>query len=159
MYDEFDKSLLDVLQHAGKSSAQDLAERTHLSATPCWRRVKRMEEDGVIEKYVAVLDPRKVGLHATAFVHVSLTDHTEATIARFDAFVQASDQVTECYSITGEADFVLKVMATDPEDLESFIMKELLGLGVVRASMTNFVLRRTKDTHALPLHGFAPGRG
>lgn len=153
-YDHFDRALLAVLQDHGKASAQDLADRTALSATPCWRRVKRMEEDGVIEKYMAVLDPKKLGLHATAVVFVSLTDHSEATIAAFDRFVQTTDQVIECFTITGDSDYMLKVMARDPEGLEDFIMKRLLASGVVRASRSNFVLRRTKAAHALPLHGF-----
>ena len=116
-----------------------------------------MEEDGVIEKYRAVLNPKKLGLNATAMVFVSLTDHSEDAIAAFDRFVQTNDQVIECYSVTGESDFMLKVMARDPEELEQFIMKRLLATGVVRASHTNFVLRRTKAPHKLPLHGFGVG--
>lgn len=153
-YDDFDRALLHALQKDGKASAQDLAGRVGLSASPCWRRVKRLEEDGVITSYTARLDPKKLGLHAMAYVHVSLTDHSEATIARFDDFVQGSDQVIECASITGDSDYVLKVMARDPEALEEFIMHKILRLGVVRASRTNFVLRRTKVATALPLHAF-----
>lgn len=149
--DEPDKRLLGLLQRNARLSTQELAGRTGLSASPAWRRVRRLEQDGVIRHYVAMLDPRRLGLHAVAYVHVSLLDHTEATISRFDAFVQAEDQIVECASITGSNDYVIKVYARDPEHLEFFIMRRLLALGVVRSSTTNFVLRQTKYTTALPL--------
>jgi Lrp/AsnC family transcriptional regulator, leucine-responsive regulatory protein len=149
--DNFDKRLLGLLQHDARLSTQELADRVGLSASPAWRRVRRLEQDGVIRGQVAILDPRKLGLHAVAYVHVSLLDHAEATIARFDQFVQAQDQVVECASITGSNDYVLKVVARDPEGLEFFIMRKLLALGVVRSSTTNFVLRQTKCTTELPI--------
>lgn len=149
--DDFDKRLLRLLQHDARLSTQELADRVGLSASPAWRRVRRLEQDGVIRGQVALLDPRKLGLHAVAYVHVSLLDHAEATIARFDQFVQAQDQVVECASITGSNDYVLRVVAKDPEGLEFFIMRKLLALGVVRSSTTNFVLRQTKFTTELPI--------
>ncbi len=149
--DDFDKRLLRLLQHDARLSTQELADRVGLSASPAWRRVRRLEQDGVIRGQVAILDPRKLGLHAVAYVHVSLLDHAEATIARFDQFVQAQDQVVECASITGSNDYVLKVVAKDPEGLEFFIMRKLRALGVVRSSTTNFVLRQTKCTTERPI--------
>ncbi len=149
--DESDKRLLALLQRDSRLSTQELASQAGLSASPAWRRVRRLEQDGFIRHYVAMLDPRLLGLHAVAYVHVSLLDHAEATISRFDAFVQAEEQVVECASITGSNDYVLKVYARDPEHLEFFIMRRLLALGVVRSSTTNFVLRQTKYTTALPL--------
>ncbi len=149
--DDFDKSLLRQLQHDAGLSTQQLADRAGLSVSPAWRRIRRLEQDGIIRTRVAMLDPRKLGLHAVAYVHVSLLDHAEATIGRFDAFVQAQDQVVECASITGSNDYLLKVFAHDPEDLENFIMRKLLALGVVRSSTTNFVLRQTKYTTELPI--------
>ncbi len=149
--DEFDKALLTLLQADGKASTQSLAEKTNLSVSPCWRRIRRLETDGVIEKYTAVLNPKILGLNALAYVHVSLIDHSEQTISRFDRFVQSSDWIIECSSITGENDYVLKVIAKDPEALEFFIMKRILALGLVRSSMTNFVLRRTKRSTSLPV--------
>lgn len=149
--DEFDKALLRQLQHDARLSTHQLADRAGLSVSPAWRRIRRLEQDGIIRTRVAMLDPRKLGLHAVAYVHVSLLDHAEATIGRFDAFVQAQDQVVECASITGSNDYLLKVFARDPEDLENFIMRKLLALGVVRSSTTNFVLRQTKYTTELPI--------
>ena len=149
--DDFDKRLLRQLQRDARVTTQELADHAGLSASPGWRRVKRMEETGLIRKHVAMLDPKLLGLHAVAYVHVSLQDHAEATMARFDAFVQRQDQVVECASITGADDYMLKVYARDPEDLEAFIMRKLLALGIVRSSTTNFVLRQTKYTTELPL--------
>ena len=146
-----DRKILALLQANGKLGARELAERLSLSASPCWRRVKRLEALGVIDRYVAVLDPRSLGLHAVAHVHVSLVDHAEKTIEDFDRFVQRHEQVIECSSITGDADYALKVVAPDAEGLERFMMRELLALGLVRSSTTNFVLRQTKRSTALPL--------
>ena len=149
--DEFDKRLLRLLQRDNSLSTQALAEQAGLSASPSWRRVRRLHEAGVIRKQVAMLNPRQLGLNAIAYLHVSLLDHTEATITRFDDFVQRHEQVVECASITGSNDYLLKVYARDPEDLEHFLMRQLLALGIVRSSTTNFVLRQTKYTTELPV--------
>jgi DNA-binding Lrp family transcriptional regulator len=149
--DPRDQALLEILQADGKTGTQTLAEKTGMSPSPCWRRVRKLEETGVIDRYVAVLDPRKIGLNARAYVHVSLLDHTEDTIRKFERFVLNEAQILECGSVTGADDYLLKVVATDPEALERFLMKRLLGLGLVRASTTHFVLRQTKQTTALPL--------
>ncbi len=149
--DVFDRNLLTVLQKEGRISTQDLAKAVNLSTSPCWRRIKKLEAAGVIDRYVALLQPKQLGLGAMAYVHVSLMDHREQTIQTFDEFVAFEDQILECCSITGTNDYVLKVVAKDPEDLEFFIMKKMLGLGIVRASTTNFVLRQKKYSTALPL--------
>lgn len=149
--DRSDRQILDLLQQNGALGAREIAEHVSLSPSPCWRRVKRLEESGVIDRYVAVLDSDSLGLRATAHVYVSLIDHTEATIEQFDQFVQEQDQIIECSSITGDSDYVLKVVAPDAQGLETFMMKRLLALGIVRASRTNFVLRKTKSSTALPL--------
>jgi DNA-binding Lrp family transcriptional regulator len=151
MLDKFDKQLLSELQRDGKASARDLAEKTNLSVSPCWRRIRRLEESGVIEKYVAILNRKQLGLNAMAYLHVSLMDHTTQTIEKFDRLVQSEDQVIECSSITGENDFVLTLVAKDPEDLEAFIMHKILAPGIVRSSLTNFVLRNTKSNTFLPV--------
>jgi len=105
----------------------------------------------VIERYAALLNANKLGLNARAYVHVSLLDHTEDTIDTFDRFVQHEPQIVECCAITGADDFLLKVIAPDPEGLEQFIMQKILRLGVVRSSTTHFVLRQKKYSTALPL--------
>lgn len=146
-----DKHILKVLQQEGRLSNQQLADRINLSTTPCWRRVRNLEKLGVIDRYVAILDPAKLGLHVMAYVQVSLLDHTEQTLDKLDDFVMNNDQVLECSSITGLGDYLLKVVATDAAGLDSFLMNKLLKLGIVRSTSTNFVLRQKKYTTALPL--------
>lgn len=149
--DSQDRKILEILQKDGKISMQNLAEQAQMSASPCWRRVQKLEKNGPIEGYVALLNPRQLGLHALAYIHVSLLDHSEDSINNFNRFVQEEAQIVECSSITGADDYLLKVVARDPEGLEQFIMKRILGQGVVRASTTHFVLRQTKYSTALPV--------
>ncbi len=151
MLDDYEVRILRTLQHHGRASTQELSEAVGLSASPCWRRMKRLEEDGYITRYAAVLDGKKLGLRAFAYVQISLIDHTEAAIKTFGDFVQGSPQVLECVSITGDSDYLLKVVASDPEALEAFIMKDILRLGVVRTTTTNFVLRQIKSGGPLPV--------
>jgi Lrp/AsnC family transcriptional regulator, leucine-responsive regulatory protein len=149
--DETDKRLLAILQTEGRLPVQELAARVGLSTSPCWRRVRRLEESGVIRGYAALVDARALGLLARAYVHVSLIDHSEETIRRFDAFVAQEAQIVECATVTGADDYLLKVVARDPEALEHFLMHRILRLGLVRASTTHFVLGQKKETTALPL--------
>ncbi len=149
--DRSDKRLLTLLQEDAKISSQDLADQVNLSVSPCWRRVRKLEDNGIIEKYVTLLDRRKLGLQTMAYVHVSLIEHTEDAIQTFDKFVAEQDQVIECSSVTGADDYLLKVVAENPEGLEKFLMQKMLRLGIVRSSTTHFVLRQKKYSTALPL--------
>ena len=148
---EADRRLLHLLQQNARASVQELADAAGLSSSPAWRRLKRLEDLGVIKGQVALLDPRKLGLGAMAYVQVSLTDHTEPTVARFDAFVKGQPQILECARVTGGFDYLLKVVTRDAEDLETFLMRQLLALGSVRTAATSFVLRQIKSTTELPL--------
>ena len=149
--DNYDRSILSVLQTDSKIGNQDLTDKVNLSTSPCWRRVKKLEDAGVIKGYVALLDPKVLGLTAMAYVHLALLDHRQETIETLDNFVETHAQVIECSSITGSNDYVLKVVEKDNESLEKFIMQQLLRLGIVRASTTNLILRQTKYTTSLPL--------
>lgn len=151
MLDAFERLILKALQRDGRASTQELSEAVGLSSSPCWRRVKRLEEDGYIMRYTAILDSKKLGLNAFAHVQVSLVDHSETTIQAFQAFIERDEQVLECASITGDFDYILKIVAKDPEALEQFIMQQILRLGVVRATTTNFILRQMKVSGALPV--------
>jgi Lrp/AsnC family leucine-responsive transcriptional regulator len=149
--DSFDRSILRVLQTDGKIGNQDLAEKVSLSSSPCWRRVKKLEDSGVIDRYVAMLNPKALGLTAMAYVHIALLDHRQETIETLDNFVATQDQIIECSSITGSNDYLLKIIEADNESLEKFIMQRLLRLGIVRSSTTNLILRQQKYTTAFPL--------
>ena len=149
--DNFDRSILRVLQADGKIGNQDLAEKVNLSSSPCWLGVRKLEDNGVIDSYVAKLNPKSLGLTAMAYVHIALLDHRQKTIETLDNFVATQDQIIECSSITGSNDYLLKIIETDTESLEKFIMQSLLRLGIVRSSTTNLILRQQKYTTALPL--------
>ena len=149
--DDADRRILRLMQQDATMSTQGLADAAGLSTSPAWRRLRRLIETGVIDRQVALVPPAKAGLHALAYVQVSLLDHTEATLARFDRFVQTEAQILECATITGTFDYQLKIVATDPEGLEHFLMRRMLSLGIIRSTVTHFVLRQTKYTTALPL--------
>ncbi|GAB1360800.1 Lrp/AsnC family transcriptional regulator [Rhodobacter sp.] len=149
--DAADRRLLQLLQRDARASTQELADAAGLSSSPAWRRLKRLEEAGVIRAQVALLDPRKLGLETLAYVQVILTDHVEATVAKFDAFVRNQGRVLECARIAGGFDYMLKVVCADAADLEEFLMRHLLALGIVRTSSTSIVLRQMKATTELPL--------
>jgi len=149
--DNYDRSILRVLQTDGKIGNQELASRVNLSNSPCWRRVKKLEDTGVINGYAAMLDPKALGLTAMAYVHIALLDHRQQSEETLDNFVEAQEQIIECSSITGSNDYLLKIVERDTESLEKFIMQQLLRLGIVRSSTTNLILRQKKYTTALPL--------
>ena len=149
--DHYDRSILRLLQIDGKIGNQELAERVNISNSPCWRRVKKLEDAGIISGYVAMLEPKSLGLTAMAYVHIALLDHRQQTIETLDQFVDAQEQIIECSSITGPNDYLLKIIEKDTESLEKFIMQKLLRLGIVRASTTNLILRQKKYTTALPV--------
>ena len=149
MLDSYDKAILAILQKNARITNQDLADQVNLSTAPCWRRVKKLEEEGVIKQYVALLDPAKVALNTLAYIEVSLTDHTEVTMSEFDDFIESTPEVLECYSVSGQYDYLLRVLVKDNLTLESFLMKKLLRRNIVKASNTFFALNQKKYTTQL----------
>jgi DNA-binding Lrp family transcriptional regulator len=149
--DNQDLLILRALQKNSNTNIQQLADQVNLSKTPCWRRVKKLEELGYIKKYVALLDQRKLDLSVMAYVQVSMNSHDLNTLRVFDAFVEQSPYILDCNSTAGNFDYVMKVIARDTEDLEKFIMRELLNTGVVQSTNTNLILRQKKSTTELPL--------
>ncbi|MCP8689014.1 Lrp/AsnC family transcriptional regulator [Marinobacterium sedimentorum] len=149
--DKTDRRLLRELQRNGRISNQELAERTSLSTAPCWRRLKKLEDSGVINRYVALLDSHKLGMQTMAFIHLSLLDHSDASIAAIDEFVEQSPEVMECYAITGSEDYLLRIVAEDMEALERFMMQKLLKLKGVKSTNSSLVLRQKKYTTELPI--------
>ena len=112
--DNYDQSILRVLQCDGKIGNQELAKKVSLSNSPCWRRIKKLEDSGVINGYVAMLNPRALGFSAMAYVHIALLDHTQPTIETLDNFVTEQEQIIECCSITGSNDYLLKIIEGIP---------------------------------------------
>ena len=149
--DDFDRSILQVLQADGRLPNSDLADRIGLSATPCLRRVKALEQAGVITGYRADLDRSRVGLGLTVMVGVKVDGHRdESATAIQDAF-KGMPEVISCHLVSGEADFLLEVVVTDLQGYEQFLLGKLLKLPMVKDIRSSFVIRTVKDKSPLPL--------
>ncbi len=151
--DRTDYKILRELQRDGRLSSQALAERIGLSTSPCWRRVKRLEQEGVITGSVAVVDPAKVGLQVIAIANVSLEDHHPDSVAEFDRLVSECPEILECHATSGQYDYMLKVICESIGAYDELLGKNILRCKAVHTVNTSFVLRSTKSTTALPLPG------
>lgn len=149
--DHTDCKLLDILQQEGRLANIELAERVALSPSPCLRRLKRMENTGVIRQYVALVDPLKVGLGLLAYVSVKLEKRGKSAVEGFARSVQLWPEVVTCYSMTGDLDYLLRVHVQDLEHYSRFVMNSLLTHPGVIDVKSSFALERVKDTTALPL--------
>jgi len=149
--DATDRSLLDALQRDGRATVGELAQAVSLSASPCWRRIRRLEEGGVIEGYHAHLDHAAVGLGVRGFVHLTMQDHTPRTMAAFEREIEAAPQVLACHNLSGRFDYQLEVVAPDLQAFSDYVRTTLRALPGVREISTNFVLKEIKRTHVLPL--------
>ena len=150
--DRIDKKILELLQLDAQISNQDLAEQVALSPSPCSRRVKHLEEEGYISKYVALLNPEKLGLELTIMVAVELDTHDSKKLQQFEKKIATMSQVTQCYMITGQAaDYMLKVMVPTLNDYQSFLLNKLTVIDGVSNVHSSFVLRRIVEKTALPL--------
>jgi DNA-binding Lrp family transcriptional regulator len=141
--DQGDVRLLRALQAQGRLTNQELAERVGMSTSPCWRRVRRLEETGVIRGYQAVLDRRKIGLGVLAFVRVGIDRHSDAEARQFEEDVMKLEEVITCYSVAGDADFLLQVVARDLDAYAEFAMTVIRRLPGIKEMHTTFVLRRS----------------
>lgn len=149
--DATDARLLDALQRNGRMSNADLAERVNLSASACHRRVQRLEAEGVIRGYVALLDPRKVGRPTTVFVEITLSGQADEVLDAFERAVARVPDVLECHLMAGSADYLLKVVANDTEDFARIHRRFLATLPGVAQMQSSFALRTVRQTTALPI--------
>jgi Lrp/AsnC family leucine-responsive transcriptional regulator len=151
--DAIDRRILAALQQHGRSTYDELATAVGLSASATLRRVKRLEEEGVIAGYVALLAPERVGLGLTAYINVRLAKHSGPgnPIDSFTAAVQAWPEVVECVALSGEMDYLLRVLVHDMAHYSRFVMDQLLKHAAVQDCKTSFMLRRLKGTTAVPL--------
>lgn len=150
--DRTDRAILDVLQHNGRISNVDLAEKVHLSPSPCLRRVQALEASGIIRQYVALLEPSGVGLGLLAFVSVKLEKRGKMPSQEFAKAVQGWSEVVACYSLTGDMDYLLRVNVRDLDDYSRFMMNRLLKYAGVIDTRSSIVLERIKETTAVPLN-------
>jgi Lrp/AsnC family leucine-responsive transcriptional regulator len=150
--DRTDLRILEVLQREGRLSNQEVAERVSLSPSPCLRRIRRLEEAGVIRGYVALVDPHAVGLGLLAYVSVKLEKRGRMPLEDFRARVQTWPEVVACYAMTGDMDYLLRIHVQDLDHFSRFVMDQLLNQPGVVDVKSSFALDRVKDTTALPLH-------
>ncbi len=139
--DAFDRQILNLLQSDGRMTNQDLADRIGLSPSPCLRRVRRLEERKVISQYVALVDPDAVGLHVTAFIRVRLHQQGEHHLGGFERAIAGFPEVMECYLMTGEADYQLRVVVPSLEAFEQFLRSKLTRIESVSSVTTSLALR------------------
>lgn len=151
--DATDFRMLRALQKNGRISTTDLAAAMGLSATPCARRLKRLEDEGYIRGYQARLDPKKVGCGLQAFVQIRLGDHAEQTVTDFQAAVLRRPEVVGCYAITGNSDFLIHVMTADLDALSEFTTRTLLRMPGIRETQSSIVLSVLKADGAVPVMG------
>jgi Lrp/AsnC family leucine-responsive transcriptional regulator len=143
--DDIDKRIVATLQAEGRIAIVDLADKVGLSPTPCQRRVKRLEEEGVIVRYAALVAPPAVGLDLQALVQVTLDDHSEKTVEAFEAAIRARPEVIACYAVTGDMDFLLHVLTPDLASFSEFALKALLRMPGVRGTRSSFIMQAVKS--------------
>jgi Lrp/AsnC family transcriptional regulator len=146
-----DLRLLDALQKDTTLSQIDLAELSGKSRTSVWRRIRELEEAGLIEGKVALLNPKELGLQIHVMLSVSMVKHSDRTRKGFEAHVQSLPEVMECYSVSGDRDYVLLILSRDMESYNDFLNRNILDHPSVHSASSSFALRRVKYTTALPL--------
>jgi DNA-binding Lrp family transcriptional regulator len=149
--DRQDIVLLTELQRDSRQTVQQLAERVSLSSTPCWKRIKEMEAAGIIRGYTALVDREKVGLGLCVIAEVNLTRHTEDEVTRFEQAIAGVPQIVGCYSTTGQADYVIKVLAPDIKSYERFLHETVFKLPGVTHVRSSVVLKEIKSDSRLPI--------
>ncbi len=149
--DKTERQLLTLLQKNGRMANTKLAENVGLSESPCFRRVKQLEASGLIENYVAVVNQRLLGLDITAFVQVSMKDHTNYNEKNFADCVVAESHIIECHAMSGSYDYLMKVVAKNMDHFSDIVMNKLLKFPGVKTIESSFNLQEMKNSHCLPI--------
>ena len=149
--DQIDKRIVKALQDNARLSSQELSAQVGISASPCWRRVKALEEAGVIAKYVTLVDPEALGLSISIFTSVSLDKQIETALETFQKAVRKRPEVMECYLMTGDFDYLLRVVVGSLHDYERFLLDHLTRIPGVASIKSSFALKQVKYTTALPV--------
>ena len=152
--DRYDRQILQLLQEDGRISNQDLADRIGLSPSPCLRRVRALEESGLITGYRALVDAKALGLSLMALIHISMDQHTPERFEGFESAVKHIPEILECLLITGQsADYQLKAVVRDMDAYQDLLLNRITGIKGVSGVHSSFVLRRVVDKTALPVGG------
>ena len=154
--DAIDRKILAVVQQDASLSVADIGQKVGLSSTPCWKRLQRLEADGVIMRRVALIDPEKIGLGITVFVSVETGDHSQEWLAKFADVVNAMPEVMEFYRMAGDVDYVLRVVVHDMASYDTFY-KKLIATVPLKNVTSRFAMERIKSTTALPIADYKNG--
>lgn len=149
--DVTDLRILDELQRDGALSNIALSRRVHLSPSPCLSRVKALEAAGVIERYVALVNAGRIGLGLNVFISISLTTQSKQSLADFEQRIAEHDEVMECYLMTGDSDYLIRVAVADIQSLEKFILEQLTSIAGIEKIRSSFALKQVRYKTALPL--------
>ncbi len=149
--DRTDHRILGTLQQDGRISNQSLADQVGISAAACWRRVRALEDEGLITGYAAILDRKRVDLNICAFVHITLARHVKESTTSFEEAILGQAEVMECFATTGDADFILRVVTESIESLDRFLEECLFALPQISQVRSHIALRELKFETALPL--------
>ncbi|MEN9855217.1 MAG: hypothetical protein RLZZ157_343 [Pseudomonadota bacterium] len=157
--DAIDLRILDLVQNDAALSVAEIAEKVSLSSSPCWRRIKRLEEIGVIQQRVTILDRAALGLDFEVMASVKLALPNRENLERFEANVALWPEVIDCVTVTGAVDYMIHIVTTDMHAYDSFLRDKLLGQGLVSDVQSRIVIRVTKRTTAVPLQADKKGKG
>ncbi len=149
--DQTDLKILDELQRDGSLSNIELARRVHLSPSPCLARVRALESAGVIDRYVAIANPSALGLGLSVFISISLKSQSKEALAHFEQRISEHDEVMECYLMTGDSDYLIRVAVSDIAALEKFILEQLTPIPGIEKIRSSFALKQVRYKTALPL--------
>ena len=150
--DGIDAKILHLIQSNAALSVADIADKVGLSSSPCWRRIKRMEEIGIIKQRVTILDRTKLGLDFEVFVAVKLALPNRTNMEKFEKAVARMPEIVQCASVTGAVDFMLRVVTKDMHSYEDFLREVLLSIDLISDVQSRIVLRQSKDSNSIPLN-------
>lgn len=150
--DGIDAKILHLIQSNAALSVADIADKVGLSSSPCWRRIKRMEEIGIIKQRVTILDRKKLGLDFEVFVAVKLALPNRTNMEKFEKAIARMPEVVQCASVTGAVDFMLRVVTKDMHSYEDFLREVLLAIDLIQDVQSRIVLRQSKESYSIPLN-------
>lgn len=149
--DEIDRKLLGELQRDASLSHAELADRVGASTASCWRRIRALEADGVLGRHVRLVDANRIGRGVNVLCHLKIKNHSAETTEAFERFVASRDEIIECYSMSGDWDYLLRILVADVEDYNHFLMRTVLRHPAVASGSSHFALAQVKYTTAVPL--------
>ena len=154
--DAVDAKILDLIQHDASLSVAEIAERVGLSSSPCWRRIKRLEDEGIIQRRVTILDREKLGLNFEVYCTVKLSLPTKDNLDTFEQSVKRWPEVVQCATVTGAADYELRIVTRDMHAFDEFLRERILSLGLVSNIESRIVIRAVKNATTVPLGLVSP---